>query len=482
MLGPAEYKRISIPALIMRSSKIPLILWCLIAAGPLYAETNDSAQADGNEQESTEGENNSISFARDVAPILLERCQACHGAKKAESSYRLDTFALLKQAGDYETDPIVPEDPDGSELVRLISTDDDDERMPKDSESLTAEQIQVIRSWIEQGAKFDGSDEAATLSEIIPRPPYPVPPESYPRPFPITAMAFHPQGSELFVAGYHELSVWNPTDGTLLRRINNIAQRTYAIRFSPDGSTLAIGGGTPGKSGEIRLLNPADGSELKLLGTTPGVVFDIAFRADGLKLAAGVADRTLRIYDVATGQEERVVEHHADWVLTVDWSPDGKQLATGSRDKTGKLVEVETGALLGTYGQTGQPVYRVVFHKDGKHVYSAGGDGKIHLWKTENAEKEAEITDLGGEVYDLVHSGEHLFSSSQDGTARQHKESDRQLVHSYAEHSDWVFSLAVHADTQRLATGCFDGQVRVWNTSDGSPVTTFTAAPGYQAP
>ena len=49
-----------------------------------------------------------ISFVKDVAPIVVEHCAACHGAKAAKSRYRLDTFENLLQAGDYEVAPVVP--------------------------------------------------------------------------------------------------------------------------------------------------------------------------------------------------------------------------------------------------------------------------------------------------------------------------------------------------------------------------------------
>ena len=52
----------------------------------------------------------------------------------------------------------------------------------------------------------------------------------------------------------------------------------------------------------------------------------------------------------------------------------------------------------------------------------------------------------------------------------------------YAGHTDAVFSVAYDPKTARVAGGSFNGEVRVWNAEDGSPVTTFIAAPGYAPP
>ena len=53
-----------------------------------------------------EGASKPVSFIREVAPILVARCQACHGPKTMESNYRLDTFELMIKPGDFGTAPM----------------------------------------------------------------------------------------------------------------------------------------------------------------------------------------------------------------------------------------------------------------------------------------------------------------------------------------------------------------------------------------
>lgn len=427
------------------------------------------------------GANEPVSFTRDIAPIVVKRCLACHGKQDAENDYRVDTFANLQRAGDNELPPLTAGDPDSSEIIRLISSDDEEERMPKESDPLTATQIELFRRWVEQGGTFDGPDPKAPLVSILPRPPYPNPPESYRAPVPITAIAFHPDGQQLVVGGYHELTVWDPRDGHLLRRIKNVTERTYGLAFNADGSLLAVGGGVPGRSGEIRLLNPIDGTERMLLGTEVNVIFDVAFRPDGKKLAAGFADRSVHVYDVESGNEELAVEHHFGAIMGITWSDDGSKIISASRDTSVKVTDATSGTLLSTYTDHPQPVYDVAIQADGKHVFSSSGDGTIHLWSIEksSAKQVAILNGFGGDVFDLVLADGQLYSSCRDKSARQHQVDSREPIRSFAGHSDWVYTLAVHTDSRRLATGCYDGQVRVWNLDDGSEVTTFTAAPGY---
>jgi len=89
------------------------------------------------------------------------------------------------------------------------------------------------------------------------------------------------------------------------------------------------------------------------------------------------------------------------------------------------------------------------------------------------------MSGFDGDVNKLLADGRNLFSCSTDKMVRQHDATDRKLVQTYSGHKDWVYSLAYHAQTKRLASGSHDGEVRVWTTEDAKVLASFTAAPGY---
>ena len=97
-------------------------------------------------------------FNRDIRPILSENCFHCHGpdAKAREANLRLDTFEGATTGGDL-ADPVVPGDPDDSEvIVRIHATDPDDIMPPPESKrSLTDRQKKLLRDWIASGAKYE---------------------------------------------------------------------------------------------------------------------------------------------------------------------------------------------------------------------------------------------------------------------------------------------------------------------------------------
>lgn len=419
-----------------------------------------------------------VSFRRDVAPIFVQHCLSCHGPNEAKSQYRLDTFERLMKAGASEFAPITPKKPADSELLRLLTSNDSTERMPQKADPLPAEQIALIRKWIEQGALFGGGDRAAALIDILPRRRHPGPPAAYTATIPITALAFNHDGSRLAASGYHEVTLWNPATGKLATRIKNVAQRTHALAYSPNGKTFAVAGGSPGEFGEVRLFNAADGKLRNVLGATSDVIFDVTFSADGELIAACGADGAIRIWQARSGAPLRVIKHHNDWVMAVAFSPDGKRIASASRDKSARVFDVVSGKQLESFGEHGDIVYGVAFAPDGDTVFSAGADNRVRQWKVSDGKKVGEMK-LGGDVFDLHRDGDALFVASADKTARRFNAGDRKETGKYEGHGDWVYSVAHHAGTKRVATGGHDGRVRVFDAESGETIADFTALPGF---
>ncbi len=100
-----------------------------------------------------------ISFNRDIRPILSDNCYACHGPDKNTRKAKL----RLDQAADALAEhahgrPIVPGDPDHSSVItRLLSTDPDEVMPPpKTGKKLSAAQVEMLRQWIAQGARYEG--------------------------------------------------------------------------------------------------------------------------------------------------------------------------------------------------------------------------------------------------------------------------------------------------------------------------------------
>lgn len=417
-----------------------------------------------------------VSFAKQVAPIFSQRCLACHNARTAKGRLNMETFANLMKGGENGVSVVAAKP--GDSLLQIMI---EDHSMPKDADPLTPEQIAIVKKWIDTGARLDaGIAAAATLITIIPKPTQPAPPESYRVPVPVMAVAFSPDGNLLATSGYREVLLWNPADGQLVRRITNLAERPHDIEFTADGKTLAVAAGTPGQMGEVKFFNVENGALTADLFTTDDEVFAVAFSPDGTRLAAAAADRSIRLFDVASRQQQKMIEDHADWVMDIAWSPDGKKVATASRDKTSKVFDSTTGESQSTFNGHGQPVFGVGFLPDGNSVATSGRDNRIRVWAVADAKQAREIG-FGGEVFRIQTTPDGMsFAGSADKFAKQHNLTNGQQVKQFGPHNDWVYSVAYHAGSKRVASGSHDGEVRIWNAEDGKELVKFIAAPGFK--
>lgn len=423
-----------------------------------------------------------VSFSRDIAPILIQRCVACHGAERPKGGFALHTFdALLKGVNGEKA--IVAGDAGASLLVDVLQPDHTP-RMPFKEDALPSAQIELIARWVKEGAKFDGPAPSASLVSIVPKPKNQnVPPAIYPAPLPVTAIAFSPDGTRFATGGYHEILIWDTATAKLLRRMQGLPERTYAIRFSPNGWWIATASGTPAQSGLVRLWDVQTGEPIRDLIEVDDAVFALAFSADSKLLASGGVDRTIRIWDMATGKLAHAIEDHADWVLDVDFSPDSKRLVSASRDKTSKLFDVTKGESVVTFPEHTEPVYAVAFARDGKSIASAGGDKVIKMWNA--AEEAKKIRDIGGHgmaIFKLAFTpdGSQLVTCSADKTVREFSPANGQQTRAMQGHNDWIYCAAISADGKWIASGSWDGEVRIWNASDGALVRNLVAMPNAE--
>ncbi|MCP5527916.1 MAG: PSD1 domain-containing protein [Verrucomicrobiales bacterium] len=103
-----------------------------------------------------------VDFTRDVEPILAARCVRCHGAEKRRGGLRLDRRADALTGGDSHAPAIVPGDGAASPLIRFVAGLDPDMLMPPQGDRLSAEEIGMLRAWIDQGAMWPDDESAAT--------------------------------------------------------------------------------------------------------------------------------------------------------------------------------------------------------------------------------------------------------------------------------------------------------------------------------
>jgi hypothetical protein len=151
------------------------------------------------------------------------------------------------------------------------------------------------------------------------------------------------------VGGDNTLRVWDVATGKERWTWSIPPSRVLTFTFSPDGRLLVTVGRPPPRLpadpnvvGEVRLWDVATDKEIRrweghaqqAIAAAFSPVLTASFSPDGRTLATGGGDHSVRLWEVATGKERRAFRGHEDAVLSVRFSPDGRRLASASYDGT----------------------------------------------------------------------------------------------------------------------------------------------------
>ena len=216
-----------------------------------------------------------------------------------------------------------------------------------------------------------------------------------PQAAPIRTIAFSPDGKSLAVGG-------GPKDGTGQVTLWDIAVRTpvwqaplprgaYSLAFAPDGRTLAVSFLQP----DVRLLDAATGKlTLTLTGPAKGV-WPVAFSADGKTLAAGGVDGSIKLWDADSGKERLTLAAHQGHVYSLAVSPDGKMLLSGGEDDVARLWNLKTGKEERVLPRSGSIVRSVRFSRDGRWFAIGAWDGVLRVYDSVSGTLRANPARLG---------------------------------------------------------------------------------------
>jgi hypothetical protein len=418
-----------------------------------------------------------VSFRKDVAPVLQRRCAACHCEDSAKGGYRLDSFRRMSKAGDSDLTPLVAGQTRDSELYqRLVETDAND-RMPQKADALPAHEIALVERWIKEGAVNDGGAPDRPLAELVRESLLKPAPDKYAHAVPVTALAFSPDGAQLAVSGYYEVTIWDLDSGGLVQRIGGLPERITALAWHPKTKQLAVAGGSPAQWGTVALVDPTGNIPPHFLCDLPDMVLSLAFSHDGLHLAAGSADRTIRLFEAKNGKQTHILRNHADWVETVAFSPDGGHVLSASRDRTVRISSTATGELEDTFTGHETALLTAIFSRDGRSVLSLAVGSPLTIWEPEEHKTKPGIIEITGHPDHLAWVTGGLAAGGPDGLVRIWQTFDQQTLFTLYGHPDAISALAVGPSLDQFASGSYDGTVCVWNLGCGTWVRRFVASP-----
>ncbi|MEV0678870.1 protein kinase [Actinosynnema sp. NPDC050436] len=251
-------------------------------------------------------------------------------------------------------------------------------------------------------------------------------------------VAFKPDGTELVTVGEDGAVVlWN-TAGVELRRFSRPGTVFTAVRYSPDGKRIAVGGRAPVTSEEDRdelllldATNLAESPQRRPTRDNPrGERSDetksnypngIAFSPDGKVLAVTLSGGKVGLWNlVDPGAELTILEGHDGIAIDAEFSPDGTTLATAGSDRLVRLWRVRDGSQVGTLTGSDSTVRRVTYSPDGKMIATAGQDTVVRVWDAVDLRPLARMDRHEDQLNDVAFdsSGRRLASGGADGVTR----------------------------------------------------------------
>jgi WD40 repeat protein len=434
-----------------------------------------------------------VTYDQHVLPLFKDKCLSCHNAEKSKGGLDLASYVKVMQGGASGA-VLKPGDPDGSRLYKVVAHLEEP-FMPPDSPVIAKDSLDIVRSWIQQGALENAGSKPAAIKpkmevalnsikrgkpDVVPMPTVPLrkdPVVSTSKANAVIALAASPWAPLVAVGGQKQILLYHGDTMELLGVLPFAPGTPTVLKFSRNGSLLVAGGGRGGHSGKVVLYNVQTGEQVIEVGNELDAVLAADISADQTQIALGSPNKMVRIYSTKDGSLLREMKKHTDWICTLEFSPDAVLLATG--DRSGGLMVWEANTGREFYNLRGHTagIVDVSWRDDSNVLASTSEDGTIKLWEMENGNNIKNWGAHGGGTQSVRFSHDNRLVSTgrdritkiwdQNGTAQK----------TFPPHSDLALRAAINHDSTKVYSGDWTGAILTYAVADAKLVAQATTNP-----
>jgi eukaryotic-like serine/threonine-protein kinase len=248
-------------------------------------------------------------------------------------------------------------------------------------------------------------------------------------------------------------------------------EAVQSLSWSPDGKYIA----SAGQDRTVQVWEAATGRVFSVYREHRREIWIVAWSPNGKYIASAGSDELVKIWDATTNLDISIHAEHVKTVRALSWSPQSTALASAGDDGEVRIWDIQKGCVLVTYSEHEGSVLSLSWSPDNRYIASGGNDYTARIWHAQSGRYQALFRGHTDRITSVAWSpnSDYLASASDDGTIRIWQLTTGTTVRLFENHLQTISSLVWSPDGNYLISGSWDKTVRLWDIARNICLNTY---------